>query len=120
MPHVNKIILVGNLGRDADLKTVGNGNEMCRFSMATSEYYTTKAGDEKKTTVWHDVVAWGEQAKSCARLKKGQEVVVIGSYTSREWKDNNEQKRRSYEVKPFIVALRVDGEAPYHGDEMPF
>lgn len=85
MSGVNKVILVGRLGRDPELKTFDSGTELCEFTMATSE----KDKDGNELTEWHRVKVWGKAAKSCAEfLKKGREVYVEGKLrTSKYEKD---------------------------------
>lgn len=95
---INKWIGIGNLGKDPETKTLDNGTELTRFSIATSENYKDKNGDWQQQTEWHDIVFWRQQAGRAAQLKKGDTVYIEGKYTNRTWKDNDGNNRRSSEV----------------------
>jgi single-strand DNA-binding protein len=83
---VNKVILVGNLGQDPELKTLDSGKKVCNFSMATTERWTDKSGAKQEKTEWHRVEAWDRTAENCAQyLKKGSKVYVEGSIKNRTW-----------------------------------
>ncbi len=97
---INKVILVGNLGRDPELKRFDNGSVVGKFSVATSESYKDKAGEWQNLTEWHDIVVWGllaERAEST--LKKGTMVYVEGKLTTRKWQDKDGNNRYTTEVK---------------------
>jgi len=99
MASVNKVILVGNLGRDPELRYTQNGQAVANFTVATNENWTNKAGDREERTEWHRVVAWGRVAELCAEyLAKGRTVYVEGRLQTREWEDREGQKRRSTEI----------------------
>ncbi len=77
---VNKVILVGRLGRDPETRYTGGGQAVCNFSMATDETFKDKSGERQKRTEWHRIVAWGKKAEFAQQyLKKGQEIYVEGS-----------------------------------------
>src|SRR5216110_2242666 len=96
---VNKVILVGRLGRDPETRYTGGGQAVANFSVATDETYKDKAGDRQKRTEWHKIVVWGKQAEIAQQyLKKGSLVFVEGRIQSREWQDKEGQKRTSFEV----------------------
>ena len=93
---VNKVILIGRLGRDPELRHTGSGSPVCNFSLATDESYTDKAGDRQKKTEWHSIVAWGKLAENCSNLLgKGKLAYVEGKLQTREWDDRDGNKRRT-------------------------
>src|SRR4029077_15475734 len=96
---VNKVILVGRLGRDPETRYTGGGQAVANFSVATDETYKDKAGDRQKRTEWHKIVVWGKQAEIAQQyLKKGSLVYIEGRIQSREWRDKEGQKRPSFEI----------------------
>ena len=100
MASVNKVILIGNLGRDPDLRYTTNGTAVANFTMATSDRWTDPSGEKKERTEWHRVVVWGKQAEICGEyLRKGKQVYVEGSLQTREWTDREGQKRYTTEVR---------------------
>ena len=104
MASVNKVILIGNLGRDPELKYTPGGSAVCNFTLATNEKWTDKSGAKQERTEWHRIVVWGKQAEVCGQyLKKGRQVYVEGSITNRDWNDKEGNKRTTTEIK----ALRV-------------
>ena len=106
MASVNKVILIGNLGRDPELKYTPGGNAVCNFTLATNEQWTDKAGAKQERTEWHRVVVWGKQAEVCGQyLKKGRQAYVEGSLTTREWNDKDGNKRTTTEVKAQRVQM---------------
>ena len=85
---VNKVILVGNLGKDPEQRTTSNGRAVTSFSIATSEKWTDQSGQTQEKTNWHNIVVWGKQAESCARyLAKGRRVYVEGKIENRSYED---------------------------------
>ena len=96
---VNKVILVGRLGRDPETRYTGGGQAVANFSVATDETYKDKAGDRQKRTEWHKIVVWGKQAEIAQQyLKKGSLIFIEGRIQSREWQDKEGQKRTSFEI----------------------
>jgi single-strand DNA-binding protein len=96
---VNKVILVGNLGRDPETRYTGGGQAVANFSVATSETYKDRNGEKQKRTEWHKIVVWGKQAEIAQQyLKKGSLVFIEGRIQSREWQDKEGQKRTSFEI----------------------
>ncbi len=101
---VNKAILVGNLGRDPEVRFTGGGRAVARFSVATSEVWTDQEGQRQERTEWHNVVVWGKQAESCGQyLQKGRQVYIEGSIRSRQYDDKEGNKTDITE----IIAQRV-------------
>ncbi len=87
---VNKVILVGRLGRDPETRYTGGGQAVANFSVATDESYKDKNGERQKRTEWHKIVVWGKQAEIAQQyLKKGSLIFIEGRIQSREWQDNN-------------------------------
>ena len=96
---VNKVILVGRLGRDPETRFTGGGQAVANFSVATDETYKDRAGERQKRTEWHKIVVWGKQAEIAQKyLKKGSLVFIEGRIQSREWQDKEGQKRTSFEI----------------------
>ncbi|HVA95229.1 MAG TPA: single-stranded DNA-binding protein [Candidatus Dormibacteraeota bacterium] len=96
---VNKVILVGRLGRDPETRYTGAGQAVCNFSLATDENFKDRSGERQKRTEWHKIVVWGKQAEIAQQyLKKGSQIYLEGRIQSREWTDKENQKRTSYEI----------------------
>ena len=99
MASVNKVILVGNLGRDPELRYTQGGQPVCNFSLATTENFSTRDGQRQERTEWHRIVVWGKTAENCAQyLSKGRSVYLEGRIQTREWEDKEGQKQRTTEV----------------------
>ena len=98
---VNKVILVGRLGRDPELKYTASGTPFCRFSMATDDSWTDKgSGERSERTEWHNIVVWDKLAEICNNyLTKGRLVYIEGSLQTREWDDKEGVKRKTTEVR---------------------
>jgi len=96
---VNKVILVGRLGRDPETRYTSGGQAVANFSVATDESYKDRNGERQKRTEWHKIVVWGKQAEIAQQyLKKGSLVYIEGRIQSREWQDKEGQKRTSFEI----------------------
>lgn len=99
MAGVNKVILVGNLGKDPEVRHLENGRAVANFSLATSETYKNKAGERVTNTEWHNIVLWTPLAEIAERfLKKGGQVYIEGKLTTRSWDDQEGNKRYTTEV----------------------
>ena len=98
---INKVILVGRLGRDPELKYTASGTPFCRFSMATDDSWTDKgSGERSERTEWHNIVVWDKLAEICNNyLTKGRLVYIEGSLQTREWDDKEGVKRKTTEVR---------------------
>jgi single-strand DNA-binding protein len=104
MGSVNKVILVGNLGADPDLKYTASGKAVCNLSVATNETWKDKQGEKQQKVEWHRVNVWGDQAENCSKyLAKGRMVYLEGKLQTRSWEDKEGRKRYVTEV----VADRV-------------
>jgi len=96
---VNKVILVGRLGRDPETRFTSGGQAVANFSVATDETYKDRNGERQKRTEWHKIVVWGKQAEIAQQyLKKGSLLYLEGRIQSREWNDKEGQKRTSFEI----------------------
>ncbi len=96
---VNKVILVGNLGRDPELSYLPSGQSVAKFSLATSRSYKDKSGELKEETEWHNIVAWGKLGEICAQyLAKGRQAYVEGRIQSRTWEGRDGNKRTTVEI----------------------
>jgi len=97
---VNKVILIGNLGADPELRYTPSGTAVCNFRIATNESYKDREGNQVEKTEWHNVVAWERLAEICGEyLKKGRPVYVEGSLQTRQWEDQDGNTRYTTEVK---------------------
>jgi single-strand DNA-binding protein len=96
---VNKVILLGRLGQDPELKYTPGGAAVCNFSMATTEAWTDKSGQKQEKTEWHRIVVWGKLAELCNQyLAKGRQAFVEGRLQTRSWDDKDGSKRYTTEI----------------------
>ena len=96
---LNKIMLIGNLGRDPELQVTSDGTPFTRFSLAVSRNYTTKSGERREETEWFNIVAWRQLAETCERyLHKGSKVYIEGRVNQRKYTDKNGLERTSVDV----------------------
>jgi single-strand DNA-binding protein len=96
---VNRVILIGNLGRDPEVRTLESGAKVAKFSIATNESYRDKNGEWVTLTEWHDIVLWRNMAERAERdLKKGASIYLEGKLTHRKWQDQDGNKRKTTEV----------------------
>lgn len=109
--NVNKVILVGNITRDPELKALPSGTQVAAFSIATNEVYI-KDGEKKESTEFHNVIAWGKTAENIAKyMKKGSQIYVEGKLQTRSWDKDGEKRYRTE-----VVALNVQfGAKPKDG-----
>jgi len=99
MLGINKVILIGNLGKDPDLRHTANGSSVASFPLATSERWNDKSGAKQEHTEWHNIVAWGKLADIAHQyLKKGKSVYIEGKITNRSWNDKEGNKRYRTEI----------------------
>lgn len=99
MASINKVILIGNLGNDPEVRYLPSGQPVANFNIATTEKWTGKDGNPGEKTEWHRIVVFGKQAENCKEyLKKGRQVYVEGRIQTREWDDKEGQKRRTTEI----------------------
>ena len=99
MSSLNKVLLIGNLGKDPEIRYTQNGQAVASFSLATSESWTDQNGNKQDRTEWHNIVAWGKLADLSQRfLAKGRQIYIEGRIQSRDWTDQNQVKRRTTEI----------------------
>lgn len=96
---VNKVILVGNLGADPELRYTGSGTPVCELRLATNESWTDKQGQKQERTEWHRVIVWGKTGENCSKyLSKGRQVYLEGRLQTRSWDDKEGNKRYTTEI----------------------
>jgi len=127
MAGVNKVILIGNLGADPEVRYLSNGTTVANFRMATTENRVSRSGEKSTVTEWHRIVAFGRLAEICGEyLNKGKQVYVEGRLRTRSWEDKNGNKRSTTEiVAARMQMLGAPGVAPevtdigkdYEGDQ---
>jgi len=110
MGSVNKVILVGNLGRDAELRYTPGGAAVSTINMATTEVWNDKAGQKQEKTEWHRVILWGKSAESLNEyLTKGKQIYVEGRLQTRQWDDKDGNKRYTTEIRGDRIVLLGGG-----------
>ena len=108
---VNKVILVGNLGKDVDLRYTPDGTAVANFSLATSEKWKDKQGQQQKKTEWHNIVIWRQLAEICGKyLQKGSQVYLEGKITTRSYDDRDGVKKYFTEI--VCDQMKMLGSAP--------
>lgn len=117
MGSVNKVILVGNLGSDPELKYTPSNRPVCNLSIATNEVWKDKSGQKQERVEWHRVNVWGDQAEHCSKyLAKGRMVYVEGRLQTRKWQDKEGKDRYSTEVvADRVVFLGGQGQGAENG-----
>lgn len=138
MAWLNKIMVIGNVGSDPEMRFTPGGKPVTSFPLATNRFYTTADGERKRETEWFDVVTWDRQAESCNQfLTKGQRAFVEGRLRTRTWDGQDGQKRFRVEINANrVIFLDRRGEgggsqdadrfeyddygAPIEPDELPF
>jgi single-strand DNA-binding protein len=119
MGSVNKVILVGNLGRDAELRYTPSGAAVAKFSLATTERWNDKSGSPQERTEWHNIDLWGKQAETLSEyLRKGKQVYVEGRLQTDEYTDKEGNKRKSTRVRCDRVVLLGGGSRSERGESM--
>jgi single-strand DNA-binding protein len=110
MGSVNKVILVGNLGRDAELRYTPGGAAVATLNLATTEVWNDRNNQRQEKTEWHRVVLWGKQAESLQEyLTKGKQIYVEGRLQTRQWDDKDGNKRYTTEIKADRITLLGGG-----------
>lgn len=109
---INKVILVGNVGKDPDFRTFGNGNEVCNFSIATSDRWKDRnTGEQKERTEWHNISIHSPHLIKVVRdwVKKGTKLYVEGKLETRKWQDQSGQDRYTTEIalRPYSSELHI-------------
>lgn len=115
---LNKVMIIGNLGRDPELRYTPNGTPVASFSVAVGRQWTTASGERREATEWFNVVAWRELAEICSQmLSKGKLVYVEGSLQTRSWEDANGQ--RSYRVELVAEQMTLLDRSPSRDEPTP-
>lgn len=137
MSGINKVILVGRLGADPEIRYTQSGAGVANFNLATSENWTDRDGQRQERTEWHRIVVWGKMAETCSQyLSKGRQVYVEGRLQTRSWDDKDGNKRYTTEVVANTVqfldrgerntasadaqAIEPPSEAPPMDEDIPF
>lgn len=130
---VNKVILIGNLGRDPEVRTTAGGMSVATFSLATNRKWTDKEGEKQEQTEWHNIVCFGRQAEVAGQyLKRGKKLYVEGRLQTRSWEDKNSGEKK-YRMEVVVENFQfLDGgrsaeagsagevEPPEEDDDIPF
>jgi len=120
MGSVNKVILVGNLGRDAELRYTPGGAAVATLNMATTEVWNDKGGQRQEKTEWHRIVLWGKTAESLSEyLTKGKQIYVEGRLQTRQWDDKDGNKRYTTEIRGDRIVLLGGGSGGAGGGRGP-
>lgn len=115
---VNKVILVGRLGQNPEVRYTPSGAAVANFSIATSESWLDKAGQKQERTEWHRIVVWGKQAENCSQyLAKGRQVYIEGRLQTRQWQDKEGQTKYTTEIQAQTVQFLGSGAAAGPGGE---
>lgn len=114
---VNKVILIGRVGKDPELRYSPNGTEVANFSVATTESWKNKDGEKQEKTEWHNIVAWKNLAKICAEyVSKGMLVYIEGKIATRSWEDKQGVKRYSTEIIADTMKMLGGGKGKAQSD----
>ncbi|HEB64373.1 MAG TPA: single-stranded DNA-binding protein [Chloroflexi bacterium] len=126
---LNKVLLIGRLGRDPEMRYTPSGRPVTNFSVATSRSWTNHDGERRSETEWFNIVAWGNLAEVCKQyLHKGQQVYIEGRLQTRQWEDAEGNKRTSTEVVAHEMIMlgerssksSKESNTPPEEDEFPF
>lgn len=126
MAGINKVIVVGRLGANPEMRYTNSGMGVCNFNLATSENWVDKQGQKKERTEWHRIVVWGKLGELCNEyLKKGRQTYVEGRLQTRSWDDKNGNKRYTTEIVAntvqFLGPAEQSGATPKSpADDVPF
>jgi single-strand DNA-binding protein len=130
MAWLNKIMVIGNVGRDPEMRFTPNGTPVTSFPLATNRLYTTPDGERRRETEWFDVTTWRRQAESCNQfLSKGQRVYVEGRLRTRSWEDQDGKARFRLEIQADRVVFldrkpaapaELGAEEEIEAEELPF
>ena len=104
---INKVILVGRLGKDPEIRSTPNGNTVAKFSLATDEKFTDKSGEKQERTEWHNIVAWGKLGEICGQyLRKGKLVYIEGAIRTDSW-DDKESGQKKYRTEIVASTMKM-------------
>ena len=106
MAGVNKVILIGNLGANPEVRYTPSGRAVANFRIATTEQWTSKDGEREDRTEWHRIVAWGRLGEICGEyLHKGKQVYIEGKLQTRSWEDRDGNKRYTTEINAYTMQM---------------
>jgi single-strand DNA-binding protein len=106
-PMINKVILVGRLGKDPEIRSTPQGTSVAKFTVATDEKFTDRAGEKQERTEWHNIVAWGKLGEICGQyLKKGKLVYIEGSIRTDSW-DDKESGQKKYRTEIIANTMKM-------------
>ncbi len=106
MASLNKIMLIGNLGKEPEIRVTASGQTVANFSLATKEQFKNKSGEREERTEWHSIVVWGRLAEIARDyLHKGKQVYIEGRLQTRKWQDKNGQDRYTTEVVAELMQM---------------
>ncbi|HEX3036772.1 MAG TPA: single-stranded DNA-binding protein [Thermodesulfobacteriota bacterium] len=118
MGALNKVMLIGNLGSDPEIRYTASGQAVANFNLATTEVYTNKDEERQELTEWHRIVAWGRLAEICGEyLSKGRMIYIEGSLRTRSWEDKEGRKRWTTEV--FAQSIKMLGPSRQRDEFLP-
>lgn len=126
MASLNKVMIIGNLGKDPEIRVTASGQSVATFSMATGEKFKNKSGEWEERTEWHNIVLWGNMADIAKQyLTKGKSVYIEGRLQTRKWEDKNGHDRYTTEIignKIQMLGSKSDNNANFDdsSDEYPF
>ena len=117
---LNKVLIIGNLGSDPELRNTPSGQSVATFNVATNRKWTDKAGQNQEQTEWHRIVVWGRQAENCQQyLSKGRQVFIEGRLQTRQWDDKDGNKRYTTEIVAQSVQFLNGGQRGQATDTGP-
>ena len=110
MSGMNQATVVGNLGKDPEVRYTASGQAVATFSLATTEKFKNKGGEQQERTEWHNIVVWGKRAEALGKfLKKGQSIWVEGRVQTRSWEDKDGSKRYATDINATDLGLIGSG-----------
>ncbi len=118
---LNKVMLLGHIGRDPEVRYTSSGRAVATFTLATSQRWKDQDGTEQERTEWHRIVAWGKLGEICSEyLSKGKQIFLEGRIQSREWEDQDGNRRTTYEiVANDIIMVGSSGAQQNRSQEAP-
>lgn len=125
MSGLNKVIVMGNVGNDPEIRQTSSGQSVCNFNVATNESYEDKSGQRKDRTEWHKIVVWSKLAEICAEhLKKGNQVLVEGKLQTNSWEKDGKKNYSTNIVASNVVFMsknekKIQSKDPF-ADDLPF
>lgn len=122
MAGINKVILIGHMGKDPEVRALESGVKVATFSLATTESYKDKDGNWQDQTEWHNIVAWRNQAESAEKyFKKGAQIYIEGKLRTRSWTDQNNQTRYITEIvaERLMMLGKREGSQPANNPPLP-